>query len=304
MKTLKTLLLVALVTAFSFSQAYSQKITADEIIAKHLDSIGSDSERAQVRNILVKGDVKRTLHWHGAYHSDGKAIFASETNKAIFRIAVSAPAEYKIPGAVEKENIVFDGNDVQIGFPEASLPSRQGAIPIRSDFEEFINQSDLMVKDGLLGGILFANWNLANRAAEKGKLEFDGTDSAGGEKYYVLKFDPKNGSTVKVRMFFDMTTFQHKRTEYYLTLHGSLTTLGAASGQAGQPESLANYMKFTESFSDFRKEGQLTLPHKYTIFVKAPVLFDRECEYTLELKEFLFNVPFDPASFNVVKKTK
>jgi hypothetical protein len=103
-------------------------------------------------------------------------------------------------------------------------------------------------------------------------------------------------------MFFDMNTFQHRRTEYYLTLHGALRSLGVSTGQGVSPEALANYMKFTEVFSDFRKEGQLTLPHKYTMDVQAPVYSNSESKYTLDLKEFIFNVPFDPASFIVVKR--
>lgn len=153
------LLLVALATAFPLTHTYAQKITVDEIVAKHLESIGTSADRSQVRNLMIRGDIKMAYHGYNPYKTEGKVILAS----------------------------------------------------------------------------------------------------------------------------------------------GALGTLGTARGQGVSPESLHNFMKFTEEFSDFRKEGQLTLPHKYTIYVKAPVLYDRETDYTVELKEFFFNVPFDPASFNVTK---
>ena len=301
MKTLKTLLLMAVIAAFLFGQAKGQKITVDEIIQKSLDSVGTPSDRSQIHNIFIKGDVKLAVHRLSGFKTDGKVVLASESNKAIFRIAVKPPPEYKMPGTVRSDNIVYDGSDLQVGYPEVQKALGPGALPVISDFEEFIHEFNPMVKDGLLGGVLLTGWNLANRAVNKGELEYDGTETADGEKFYVLKFNPKDGSNVKVRIFFDAVTFQHRRTEYHLTLHGMPTSIGTPSGQGISPPSPVNYMKFIEVFSEFSKEGQLMLPHKYTIDVKAPVLFQSESEYTLELKEFYFNVPFDPASFNVVK---
>lgn len=302
MKTLKTLLLATLVAAFPFIHSNAQKMSAEEIIEKHLNSIGTPSDRRQVRNILIKGDVTLAVHrTSNPFKTDGKVILASEGSKELFRVAVNPPPVWKISGNL-RDNVVFDGSVVQVGFPDAAGIAGPGSLVIQSDFENFIDQCNSIVKNGILGGALFTGWNVANRFADKGKLEFDGLGSADSEKYYVLKFDPKDGATVKVRMFFDMNTFQHRRTEYYLTLHGALRSLGVSTGQGVSPEALANYMKFTEVFSDFRKEGQLTLPHKYTMDVQAPVYSNSESKYTLDLKEFIFNVPFDPASFIVVKR--
>jgi hypothetical protein len=302
MKILKALLLVTLVFVFPFVRVYAQKMTAEEVIEKHLDTIGSPADRGQVRNILIKGDVKLAVHRHSSpYKTDGKVILASDGAKVLFRMAVNAPAVWKTGGTL-RDNIVFDGSDVQVGFPDTAGIVGPGLIPIKSDFESFIDQCNSIVKNGILGGELLTGWNLADRSAEKGKLSFDGMDTADGEKYYVLKFDPRDGAAVKIRMFFDVNTFQHRRTEYYLTLHGSPPSLGASTGLGVNPPSPANYMKFIEVFSDFRKEGQLTLPHRYRLDVKAPVLFDSESEYELDLNEYFFNVPFDPASFVVRKK--
>ena len=300
MKPLKMLLLVALATAFPLTHTYAQKITVDEIVAKHLESIGTSADRSQVRNLMIRGDIKMAYHGYNPYKTEGKVILASEASKVLFRMAVKARQVFNLPNATENDSVVFDGTNIQVG-PPVPPQVRPGAIRIRSDFEDFIDQVHVMVKDGILGGALFTGWNLVDRGPGRGKLEYDGIENVDGKKYYVLKFDPKDGATVKIKLYFDAETFQHTRTEYHLTLHGALGTLGTARGQGVSPESLHNFMKFTEEFSDFRKEGQLTLPHKYTIYVKAPVLYDRETDYTVELKEFFFNVPFDPASFNVTK---
>jgi hypothetical protein len=295
------LLLAALVAAFPLAQTYGQKISVDEIIQKHLESIGTSSDRGQVRNTLIKGDIKMAYHGYNPYKTEGKVVLASEANKVLFRMAVKARPAFNLPNATENDSVVFDGSDIQVG-PPLSPQVRPGAIRLRSDFEDFIDQAHAMVKDGILGGTLFTGWNLADRGSGRGKLEYDGIDNVDGEKMYVLKFNPGDGASVKIKLFFDTVNFQHRRTEYYLTIRGaSGGSIGSARGVAGARESLSNFMKFTEEFSDFRKEGQLTLPHKYTIYVKAPVLFDRDTDYTLELKEFFFNVPFDPASFNITK---
>ena len=116
MKFLKTLLLATVVAAFPHCLVYGQKINVDEIVQKHLDSIGTSTDRSQVRNILIKGDVKLSVHRTSPYKAEGKAILASDGTKALFRMAFATPAEWKSPGDL-RDNIVFDEQACKLGFP-------------------------------------------------------------------------------------------------------------------------------------------------------------------------------------------
>ena len=70
--------------------------------------------------------------------------------------------------------------------------------------------------------------------------------------------------------------------------------MGSSPDQsAGKRETRYN---FTEEFSDFKVEGGLNLPHTYKFHLSIqselrPALVD----WILNLTDFAFNVPFDPA---------
>src|SRR4051812_30887162 len=128
MKTLRTLLLVALVTVFPFGETYSQKMSADEIIEKNLNSIGARSDRDQARNILIKGNVELAVHRNiNPFKTEGKVILASEGNKMLFRVAVNPPPVWKVGGNL-RDNVVYDGKIVQVGFPDAVAIAGPGSL--------------------------------------------------------------------------------------------------------------------------------------------------------------------------------
>ena len=99
----------------------------------------------------------------------------------------------------------------------------------------------------------------------------------------------------RIRLFFDAETFQHVRTEYQHDISAPAVT---------RPEDAARqqdtHLKLTEDFSDFRKEGSLTLPHTY----KIQLTFDtpnnalrQDC--VLTLNQFLLNKELDRSQFTI-----
>jgi hypothetical protein len=58
--------------------------------------------------------------------------------------------------------------------------------------------------------------------------------------------------------------------------------------------------KMIEDFSLFKTEGELTLPHIYTIKLSVDTINGTFlAEWTIKLTNFEFNQPIDPAAFNV-----
>ena len=83
---MKKILLIALfIISLAFS-ATAQKITADEIIKKHLDSIGTEEDRAKIKNTAIMGTVKFTIPLRKDVQYVGTTAFAAEGAKRLFGI--------------------------------------------------------------------------------------------------------------------------------------------------------------------------------------------------------------------------
>jgi hypothetical protein len=54
-----------------------------------------------------------------------------------------------------------------------------------------------------------------------------------------------------------------------------------------------------ETFSDFRKEGNLTLPHQYKIDLQIKGNVEIHDEWSVTLKDFVFNQAIEPKDFVV-----
>jgi hypothetical protein len=97
-------------------------------------------------------------------------------------------------------------------------------------------------------------------------------------------------------MYFDAETFHHVRTEYERSVIAQM---------GGTPETSANQgetrYKLVEEFSDFKKEGGLTLPHAYRINLEitTPRAGAVKAQWDLTLSDFKFNQHLEPGSFDV-----
>ena len=103
---------------------------------------------------------------------------------------------------------------------------------------------------------------------------------------------------MKISLFFDQETFQHVRTEYQRVIAAATGDRSYVAGVTRETR-----YKMVEEFSDFRKEGGLTLPHTYRIKLSA----DTEsgsflAEWEMKLAQFAFNQPIDPSSFSIKSK--
>ena len=72
-------LVLALILTFAID-SYAQKMAPEEIIAKHLDSMGTKEKRAEIKNQLILGDVRYNLKGSTAV-LNGKGIILSSGEK-------------------------------------------------------------------------------------------------------------------------------------------------------------------------------------------------------------------------------
>jgi hypothetical protein len=233
------------VTLCVFASAQDKKLTIDELIAHHLDSIGTAQARAAAKNRVVTGTVKLISRVGTSSELDGQAAMASSGVKLRYSMKFPSP---QYPG----EQFGYDGTKVHTGF----LPSGQ-----RSPMSLYLEQQSVLLRDGLLGGTISTAWAMLRIEQLKPKLEYRGIKKVEGQQLHEVSYRGQKGSSdLKVSLFFDLTTFQHVRTVYEFKVPARLG-LGPNDSTRLQED----YYQFTEEFGDFRAVDALMVPHKYRL---------------------------------------
>ncbi len=260
----------------------SQDLKAEEIISKHLDSIGTKEKRDAIKNRLVGG----TSEFESKLPSRktaGKAVFVSEANDLFFVSSFNSK-EYPF------EKIGFFKGKQNLPFVTSGTRSPLGA---------FIADHNKILSDGLLTGSISQTWALLNLQDQKGTLKSAGSKKIGGRETYVLSYSPKNGGSTEfsIKLFFDKQNFRHVRTEYRHVIAAKVETFGALGKQTGVEISL------TETFADFKDESGLTLPYSYKIqYLTDSNRGTYEYKWGFTISKYLFNQNLAPDFFSFEEK--
>ena len=286
--------LAVIAVILPFSSLADDKMQPEEIVAKHLESIGAAETRASVHSRIAAGTVVATMRAPSTAKFSGQAVMASDGNKNMIKLGFESAGSYQ-------EKFGFDGRDLTVGFV------RPG---VRGYWGDFLQTHQNIIKEGLVGGTLSDAWPLLNLSEKKPKLEYQGIKKIGGKSLYELKYIPRGTSDVEISLFFDTETFQHARTEYNRVISAGLGTgvIGsgrpASAAQSGAIDASGQQRptryKMVEEFSDFRKESGLTLPHSYRVGLELDTRAGTFIgEWELTLTDFAFNQPIPLAVFNV-----
>jgi hypothetical protein len=276
------LFVVITFTLFGTSIGVAQKLKPEEVIAKHLESLGSAEARAAVKSRVMQGTVLATVRIGGGGQLKGGAVMASQGPMSLIGL-IFGTQDYG------NEKMAFDGNKLTLG---ELTPGR------RTRFGGFLLTHDILFTEGLIGGTLSSAWPLLDLANRNPKLRYAGTKKLEGRQTYVLEYEPRSGGNLDIKLFFDAETFQHVRSEYQQEFHApTVSRPEIAAAQQG------TRLKFTEDFSDYRKEGVLTLPHTY----KMQLTFESERnpllqDWVVSLSQFLFNKELDVKQFDATSR--
>ncbi len=287
-RTLFYLFVIAGVGMCPLQAKPDSKLTAAEVVAKHLESIGSAEARTAIQSVVVRGAALVILRVGGQGQATGKVVIASQGHMNLINMVFES-ADYPI------ERIAFDGKNMYSSQIRPAVPTR---------LAQFILREDGIFREGLIGGTLSAAWPLLNVADRNPKLEYAGLKKIGDKQFHILRYIPRKGSDLKITLFFDAETFQHVRTEYERTYGASMPQRMAprvgATEQNGMPTD--SHLKIVEEFSDFRLEGKLNLPHSYNLELSfqtetRPLLVD----WQLSLDRFEFNQTISADQFGPEK---
>src|SRR5437870_2023942 len=272
-------LALGLVQFHGSSSAALQKPRTEDIVAKHLQTIGSDKARAAIKTRIISGTAQVVFHTAPVGQASGRAVLASEGTKSLLGMSFPSPV-------YPREQLGFNGTSFMAAY----------VVPgVRSALGSFLMTHTLLFKQGLIGGILSSAWPLLDLANRNSQLEYAGTKTIDNRTLQELKYSPRGGSDLQIKIFFDQETFQHVRTEYERVI----TAPTGDRSYIGNPQSEIRY-KMVEEFSDFKKEGELSLPHTYKIKLTTDTQGGSfSADWIIKLNQFDFNQPIDPNSFSI-----
>jgi hypothetical protein len=239
---------VCLLSSIRSAQAQDKKLKPEELIARHLDSIGTAEARSKASTRVASGETKFIARLGGSANVDGQAMMVSSGAK--LRFGIKLPLN-DYPG----EDIAFDGAKAAAGL----LP--QGR---RSQLSAFFSSQNLPLNEGLIGGTLSTAWPLLRMDQTQPKLDYRGLKKVDGRQLHEVGYRPRKGSgDLKVSLFFDPETFRHVRTKYSYEIGAGIGT------RENSNMNTETYYNLTEDFDDFLAVDGLTLPHKYKMQFSA-----------------------------------
>jgi hypothetical protein len=274
-------LVIVLVVLSSANPSLSatDKITVEELVAKHLESIGTAKARAAVTTRIIAGDSLVIFRTPPPGQATGRAVLASEGPRSLIGMSFPSPV-------YPREQLGFNGNSFMAAYVTPG---------VRSVLGNFLMTHALVFKQGLMGGTLSTAWPLLDLTVRNPRLEYAGLKTMNDQTLHELKYLARGGSDLQISLFFDQATFQHVRTQYERVI--AAPTGDRAYTNAEERE--IRY-KMVEEFSDFKNEAGLTLPHTY----KIKLLVDSKggtflADWEISLIQFTFNERIDPNSFTI-----
>lgn len=235
---------LAMVLAWSRPAAAGEKLTAEALVALHREALGAAPAAAQGRRVLL-GSCRMEIRRGGAANIEGKARFSSEGRQLRVDLTFDQSAYWG-------ERFGFDGERVDVGFIQ---PVR------RSPLGHFLNTYQVILKEGLLGGVLSTAWPLLDLDSRRPKLKYDGIKKVAGRPVHQLRYQMAKGQDeMTITMAFEAETFLHVGTVYALRLMPGLTS--DIQNSASQVDVL---LRLEESFSNFVAVDGLKLPRRWTL---------------------------------------
>jgi hypothetical protein len=272
--------------AWTLPTRADDKLKPEDLVAKHLDSIGTAEARGRVNGTRIKGSASVAVRLCGEGQVDGEVLMASVDGANLINMNFQE-------GAYPQEALRFDGKKV------TTSQLKPGS---RTCLAQFFLENEVLFKEGLVGGVLSESWPLLNVAEKNPKLEYSGLKKVGDKQLHALKYNPRKGSDVKIVLYFDSENFRHVRTDYSRTIYPS-EQRRIAGGGAGLPppqnqQASPTRIEAHEEFADFKAESGLNLPHTYKFHLSIqsevrPAVVD----WVFTLNNYSFTSPLDAAEF-------
>jgi len=216
------------------------KLTVDDVLKKHIASIGTPEDIAAANTRIFMGSGRFTSKIGYIGQLDATVQMASNGDRVLLALVFNSP-DYQY------EKFGFDGKDVTVGLP--------GGV---TDVGAFIKSNKGILRKGLFGGSLSSTWPLLDTKTNL-KFEYGGIVEVGNRPAYKLRLATGTIGDLATSLYFDAETFQHVMTEYKLTESAPM------GGKIIDASQTPTYRSLTERFSGFTKASKIVLPTVYVM---------------------------------------
>jgi hypothetical protein len=263
--------LVFLIGIFVLSicaKPFEDKLTAQEIINKHLAAIGGKEAISKVKSRAAIGTVKRESQ------PEVQMVIMSEAPDRVSAAYIFQEATWRF--AYDKGKVNF-------------RPTFSGEGSIIED-----KYREILASGYFFNGAALYNALLTPPTGDA-TLEAKGMKKVNSRQAYVVEYRRNKKSDV-YRLFFDAETFMWVRTEYgRVTVPKQVKPFNNAieSRIDDQPT-----IDFYVEASDFKDVDGIKLPHKIIHTVTAPILRQKlSGTLTINVNEYRQNIQIDPKMF-------
>jgi hypothetical protein len=163
----------------------------------------------------------------------------------------------------------------------------------RSDFGEVVRTQDIILREGLIGGVLSTAWPLLDIAGRKASLSYEGLKKIDGRELQVIRYRSHKSSDLQIFLYFDPEVSRHVLTIYELAIRPSMAT------ETLNPRQEQNRYRIEERFNDFKSVDGLTLPSKYDLRFTEELQngFTQSLEWDITTTRIENNISLDPRNF-------
>jgi hypothetical protein len=265
-----------------FSRLFGQEhsaLTAEDVVARHLDASAPATVRASTKSRAVQGTAVYRILVGGSGSVEGKSGMVSEDHKLRFMVKFQR-SDYR------GEQFIFNDGKFEIAFANDDQT--------RSPFADFVRTHEAILREGLFGGVLSMNWALLDVPGRKPKLTYEGLKKIEGQQLHEMRYQPRKSSDLEIQLYFDPETFRHVRTVYTLSI-GSNVGQDITQSAKQRPERI----RLEERFSNFKDVDGQRLPEHWNIqFTRElPSGSTTVTEWDLSEGQINNNIGLDPKNF-------
>lgn len=245
------------------------KLKAEDVISRHLDSIGTSEARVAAKTRAAEGKVEWKEVVGGSSGLQGSAGFVCDNRR--LKVTMKFPGSPNYPG----EQWAFDGNNVMVA---------QTSPGSRSKIGNFLYTYKEIMREGLLGGSMCVSWPLNDLPGRQAKLKYDGIKKIDGHGLHQLTYEPrKGGSGLEIRLYFEPETFHHVKTIYLMNIGEGV---GADVGRHG--DEVREVLE--ETFGEFQTVDGLTLPTTWSLRYERQPIQGSVVQWNLKMEHIQNNV--------------
>jgi len=230
--------------------ANKDELRVEDFVKQHLNSIGTDQARAEVKSRAAQGTLSFQVQNESTGRQDGKEVLVSEGDKLVSLLKLPNPSYHG-------ERFVSDGKRTLIAEVRPGVYSGLG---------QFIMVHNEILTEGLWGGTLSTGWPLAHLDERNAKLQDRGLKKVDGRELRRVDYSPKKHTDLGIQLYFEPDTFRHVMTVYLLTITPPMGHGEVATGRGQETR-----YRLEERFADFKRVDNLNLPERWTIQFTAEV---------------------------------